>query len=155
MSTYKKHRFFSDEEIIQAAKNNLSVTAAAASLGIRYDTFRKHATRLGVFNPNPGRKNLKRAQSEYLKRIVPLKEILQGKHPHYQRRGIIKKLFEAGLKENKCEICGITEWNNRPIKMQLDHVDGNTYNHLFCNLRMICPNCHSQTDTFCGKNKKS
>jgi len=37
--------------------------------------------------------------------------------------------------------------------MQLDHIDGNSHNHKFDNLRMVCPNCHSQTHTYCGKNK--
>lgn len=44
-------------------------------------------------------------------------------------------------------------WNGKPLMLQLDHIDGNHQNHVISNLRFICPNCHSQTETFSGKNK--
>lgn len=71
--------------------------------------------------------------------------------------GDIKKyLYEYKLKEEKCEICGLgKEWNHKPIALQLDHIDGNSRNNLLENLRIICPNCHSQTHTFSGRNKKN
>jgi hypothetical protein len=154
MSNSRVRDRINDSEIISAAKNSESATEAAAVLGVSYSTYRKHAIRLEVFNTNPNRKGIKRNKEEYFKRTIPLEEILEGKYPHYGRAGLIRKLFEAGLKKNECEVCGIKEWNGRLLKMQLDHIDGNTYNHTLNNLRMICPNCHSQTDTFCGKNKK-
>ena len=55
--------------------------------------------------------------------------------------------------ENKCDICGINNWNNIPIILHLDHIDGDCHNHKLENLRLLCPNCHSQTETWCGKNK--
>ena len=154
MSNSRIHKRLSDEDIINAARTSTGATSAAASLGIRYETYKRHALRLNVFVTNQSRKGLKRDKAEYGSKIIPLEEILEGKHPHYQRHGLKRKLFEAGLKENKCEVCGIEEWNGNPLQMQLDHIDGNTYNHSIENLRMICPNCHCQTETFCGKNKK-
>ena len=53
---------------------------------------------------------------------------------------------------NKCWTCGITEWNDKPIVMELEHIDGNSENNNLKNLSLICPNCHSQTDTYKGKN---
>ena len=53
---------------------------------------------------------------------------------------------------NKCWTCGITEWNNNPIVMDLEHIDGNSENNNLENLSIICPNCHSQTPTYKGKN---
>lgn len=53
----------------------------------------------------------------------------------------------------KCSICGISEWNNQPIVLEGDHVDGNYDNDDPANLRLVCPNCHSQTENFKGRNK--
>lgn len=52
-----------------------------------------------------------------------------------------------------CGECGCGDtWNGKPIALQLDHVDGSSTNNELSNLRFLCPNCHSQTDTYCGKN---
>ena len=51
-----------------------------------------------------------------------------------------------------CLICGQgTVWNGKPLTLQLDHIDGNNRNNLRTNLRVICPNCHTQTPTFCSR----
>lgn len=56
----------------------------------------------------------------------------------------------------KCSICGLsTEWNNKKLNFILDHIDGDASNNKESNLRLICPNCDSQLDTFKSKNKKS
>ena len=51
--------------------------------------------------------------------------------------------------------CGITEWNNKPIVLQLHHIDGNHNNNNLENLQLLCPNCHSQTENYCGNSNKS
>jgi hypothetical protein len=66
-----------------------------------------------------------------------------------------KTLRKNNLIEYKCH-CGISDsWNGKPINLQLDHINGNRQDHRLENLRWICPNCHSQTETFCSKNRKS
>ena len=58
--------------------------------------------------------------------------------------------------ENKCAICGILNiWNDKELKFVLDHIDGNAANSCRENLRLVCPNCDSQLDTFKSKNKHS
>lgn len=64
------------------------------------------------------------------------------------------KLLKEGIKENKCEICGISSWLDKELILQLHHINGvHTDNHLE-NLQLLCPNCHSQTDNFCGGAQK-
>ena len=51
-----------------------------------------------------------------------------------------------------CSNCGIHTWNDRPLTLELDHIDGDNRNNAKDNLRLLCPNCHSQTNTF--RNRK-
>ena len=62
-----------------------------------------------------------------------------------------KKHFR-NITEYKCSCCAISEWNDRPLTLQIDHIDGNTQNNMMENLRYLCPNCHTQTDTWGSKN---
>lgn len=60
------------------------------------------------------------------------------------------KLFKNGLLKEECSICGQgNSWNGNFLRIQIDHIDGNPLNNVLENLRPICPNCHTQTDTFC------
>jgi hypothetical protein len=87
------------------------------------------------------------------KNAIPLNDILDGLHPSYGTTHLKKRLIKDRLKENRCEECGLTEWNNMPIALQLHHKDGDSTNHKFENLKILCPNCHTQTDTYGSKNK--
>lgn len=70
----------------------------------------------------------------------------------YAKSHIIKlKLIEDGLKEHKCEKCDLKEWNNKPIPLELHHIDGNRFNNNLENLQILCPNCHAQEDNNSGK----
>src|SRR5690606_41641600 len=54
---------------------------------------------------------------------------------------------------DQCAICGIPpEWNGQPLTFQVDHIDGNREHDDLSNKRLLCPNCHSQTDTYAGRN---
>lgn len=54
-----------------------------------------------------------------------------------------------------CSVCGLEEWNDQPITLELDHISGNRKDESRDNLRLICPNCHSQTHTYKVKNVDS
>jgi len=56
------------------------------------------------------------------------------------------------LKNHTCEVCGISEWNGETTPLELHHIDGNINNNVDSNLQVVCPNCHAQTDNYCGKN---
>ena len=61
------------------------------------------------------------------------------------------KLVREGIKEYKCEKCGISEWNGEQISLQIHHINGDNTDNRMENIMFLCPNCHSQTDSFCGK----
>lgn len=71
------------------------------------------------------------------------------------RTNLKKRLLEAGLLENRCGICRLSEWQGKPLSIQIDHINGIRNDNRLENLRMLCPNCHSQTETFASRNWKN
>lgn len=82
-----------------------------------------------------------------------------GGHPRVHNKSLESYKQDKGrrlylIREfgHKCCICENPEWQSTPIPLELDHIDGNPANNVRENLRVICPNCHAQTDTYKGKN---
>ncbi|MDQ4129575.1 MAG: HNH endonuclease [Actinomycetota bacterium] len=94
----------------------------------------------GRRNPTPGS-------------LRPLAEILVADSDYTNTYHLKRRLLKEGLKESRCESCGLTEWNGRPAPLQLDHVNGDRRDNRLENLRILCPNCHAQTDTWCSRNR--
>lgn len=83
----------------------------------------------------------------------PLEQILVEHSSYSNTVSLKKRLLRAGLLEPKCAACSIgPEWNSMPLTLQLDHINGTRDDHRIENLRLLCPNCHSQTSTYCGRN---
>jgi hypothetical protein len=132
-----------DEKIIEACKTEPTMAKARAKVGIKFSTFKRIAVKLGVYNPNQSGKGT-------VKGKFTLEDFLSNKKP-IKSQYLKERLVKAGLKEWKCECCGISEWNGRSIVLELDHKDGNNKNNSLDNLQILCPNCHSQTPTFRGR----
>lgn len=64
-----------------------------------------------------------------------------------------EKLIRDGIKEKKCELCGLSYWFGKELPLELHHKDGNHYNNELSNLEILCPNCHSVQEGNAGKNR--
>lgn len=62
------------------------------------------------------------------------------------------KLIRDGIKEKKCELCGLSTWMGKELPLELHHKDGNHYNNELSNLEIVCPNCHSIQEGNSGAN---
>lgn len=141
-----------DEQIIDAvSKHPLSMADAAKHCELSFGTFKYRATKLGLYNPNQGGKGRK---SPNKGKAYNLADILNGTIEYKAPSSLLKqRLLDEGYKEDVCEECGQRNiWNNKPLTLQLDHIDGDHTNNKIENLRIMCPNCHTQTETH-GKQK--
>lgn len=137
------------ERVIEASTNSKSASEAAAILDIKYDTYKKYAIKYGCFAVNPSGKGTSKESGTK----IPLEDILAGKHPQYQSNKLRLRLLSDGIFIHKCNNCNLTDWLGKPIPLELEHIDGNSSNNKLENLELLCPNCHSFTDTYRGKNK--
>ena len=64
------------------------------------------------------------------------------------------RLIKEGILEEKCAICNNTLWMGLRVPLELDHIDGVKENWSISNLRLLCPNCHAQTECYRGANTK-
>lgn len=86
----------------------------------------------------------------------PLEEILVIDSTYGSTSNLKKRLYDAGLLIEECTKCTQGPiWNGEPLVLHLDHIDGDRTNNLLDNLQILCPNCHSQTPTYCGRNKNA
>ena len=132
----QKHNQISDEQIITAYNEHKHLGKMAACLKIPTVQIWRRCQKLGLpFKIGGSNKK------------VPLSEILEGLHPYFQTGKVKKKLLQENIFDYKCFECGISTWNNKTITLQLDHIDGDNNNNKLENLRFLCPNCHSQTET--------
>ena len=114
-----------------------SMTQCMVAFGFSRDAW-LDAIRRGVITPRP--------------RLEPIEAVLRSGRRR-SRSHVKLRLLEAGLKERCCELCGRAEWRGRPLALELHHVNGETLDNRLENLQLLCPNCHSQTETWGGRNK--
>lgn len=136
------------EEILLWISQQLPNAEIARKLHCRVDTLKNYYSKLGIdYRGNPLKKNLTHNSQK-----KPVFEYLRGNASNSSKR---KRLIEEGLKEAKCEICGLSEWQGKLIPLELHHKDFNHYNNDISNLQILCSNCHMQAHNYNNSFKNS
>lgn len=148
-----------NEEIISAIKNNISIAATLRELGLKpkgenYKTIHKKVKEFNIDTSHwLGKRHAKSKKRTNVKSI-PL-ELVLVENCEYSRKQLKLRLEKENILKKECYICGQTpEWNGKKLILILDHINGIYNDNRIDNLRMICPNCNSQLDTFCGRKNK-
>lgn len=154
----RQYRKYTDEDVRNAIKDSYSWREASFKLGLNgnaggnsktlkriavrsdfdYSHFKGQGWNLGQESPD----------------AIPLENLLK-KDTFVRSDPLKKKLIKKGILNNQCFECGqLPIWNNKPLVLELDHIDGDNTNNELSNLRILCGHCHSQTPTFRGRNSR-
>lgn len=144
-----------DEQFVNLIKNSANISEVLFKLGysIRgnswgFSQVRRRMTDLNLDYSNFKGKSTALKQIEH--KINP--DSLLKENSKHNRNVLRRYLIKNDLIPYKCAICGITEWNNKTLSLELDHINGINNDNRLENLRFLCPNCHSQTSTYGSKN---
>lgn len=83
----------------------------------------------------------------------PIEEYLKINGKYKSSHALKLRLYDEGIKSPECEDCHIKDWNGKELSFHLDHDNGNHFDNTLSNLKIRCPNCHSQTPTYAGKKR--
>jgi hypothetical protein len=134
---------YTEDQFIEAVQTSETVHQVLQKLGLRkcggnYDTVRIKARALNV--------DLSHMTGKSWKANKQIKSWTEYKQAGSVKRQLLK------VRGNQCELCRLESWRDRPIVVELHHIDGDRTNNVPENLQLLCPNCHSVTDNWKGKN---
>jgi hypothetical protein len=135
-----KYRNYTENDIVSAVSNSTSIAEVLkllnlAPVGGNYATIKKRIAQLGLDTSH----FLGKAWMPTGWHFKPFGDLI---HPHTIKKRLIEEQGHC------CESCGLSAWLEKPIALEMDHIDGDRNNNVKDNLRLLCPNCHAQTKTW-------
>lgn len=147
-----------DEQFVDLLKNSTAISEVLFKLGYTvkgnswgYSQVKQRMTDLNLdFSIFKGKKSI--YKNIVVKTVTP--EMVLKDNCKHARTVLRRCILKHDLLPYKCDICGITEWNNKTLSLELDHINGKNNDNRLENLRFLCPNCHSQTSTYGSRNQQ-
>lgn len=152
-------RSWSDDDLRAAVLASTSVAEVQRRLGFTpsggmHRSIRSHILRLGLSTEHFRGQSWARGRPPTQGFVPrPLSEVLVRDSTYVNSARLRRRLIRAGLKIAECERCGLDAWQGEPLPLALDHINGESTDNRLENLRILCPNCHALTETWCGRNK--
>lgn len=155
----RARRSWTDEQLDEIVRDSVSFSEVLRRLGYKpsggmHRYIKAHIRRLGLRTDHfagqgwaRGRRGVTGFKARPLSAIL----VVDSTYPSARLR---QRLIAEGLKEPKCELCGIDTWRGRLLPLALDHINGDPCDNRLVNLRIVCPNCHALTETWCVRNWK-
>lgn len=142
--SYNTLGYYTDEQLLEIIKKVKSIAGMLRALELRpaggnYDTIRNLLKRLNADT------------SHWTGQGWSIG--FQHKDLEDYNRPASVKVHVIDKQGYSCKECGLKEWRDKEITLELEHIDGDRFNHKMSNLCLLCPNCHSQTKTWRGRNK--
>ena len=153
-----KLRKYTEQALKDAISNSLSLRETLKKLGVsdaggNYEVLKKAISFFNIDSSHFIGKGYLKGKNHANRTRVLKNVLVYGKLENTWR--LKNRLIKEGLKQPFCECCKRLKWMEEPIPLELHHVDGDRKNNTIHNLELLCPNCHSLTSTYRGKNKKS
>jgi hypothetical protein len=147
-----------DEEFASAVAQYASIAQVLRSLGLsptgaNYKHTHKRVARIGLDTSHWTGQGHLRGKTHNWNPRFPTADLLVCDSPYTNMTALKRRLIREALLEARCYECGINDWRGRPLSLVLDHINGVHSDHRIENLRLLCPKCNSQMDTFAGRNK--
>jgi 5-methylcytosine-specific restriction endonuclease McrA len=153
-----KRTNYTEEEFKNAVETSYSISQVLIKLSLEptggnYALFYSRVKKLGIDTSHFTGKGHLKGKTHNWSKSIPLEEILVENSSYFNTHDLKRRLLNNGLLFYSCSECGISDWNGSSLSLHLDHINGERTDNRLENLRLLCPNCHSQTDTYAGKNK--
>ena len=136
------------EEILQWIAEERPKSYMCSILKCKPETLNSYLKKMNIeYNGQQNKKGQQKGPNTY----KPASYYFDNKHPINSHK-LKTKLFKDGLKEEKCELCGLSIWQGVKLPLELHHKNGNHLDNSFENLTILCPNCHSIQEGNSGAN---